>query len=106
MGDMVSMVCGKCGIEFHVPLAWYEAKKDGNTEEERAFTCPNGHWRALRRLEPNWLKSELNRAKQEHARLEEARLKPPRLTAPKGQVVKATKEVRPPHRRGKSANED
>ncbi len=36
---MTALVCGECGIEFHVPEHWRKAREDQGT----TFYCPNGH---------------------------------------------------------------
>ena len=37
--DFFEIICASCGIEFHVPSRWDDARRD----DGRTFYCPNGH---------------------------------------------------------------
>lgn len=39
VSQMISIVCCKCGIEFHVPAHWNRKRH----EDHKPFYCPNGH---------------------------------------------------------------
>ncbi len=39
ISQMTSIVCCKCGIEFHVPDHWDNKRR----EDHKTFYCPNGH---------------------------------------------------------------
>lgn len=72
MANMSVITCGECGIEFHVPERWDNARR----EDHVTFYCPNGHSRVYSgESKAEKLQRELNNAKQQIARAEdEARL--------------------------------
>lgn len=53
-----SLSCGQCGIVFHVPVAWYEARAV-QKENGGAFYCPNGHTRIFRKTDVDQLRAQL-----------------------------------------------
>lgn len=68
MSEMAAMVCGECGIEFHVPARWHAAKREDHSD----FYCPNGHCRRyVAESEKDKLRRRAERAEQEQARLAE-----------------------------------
>lgn len=93
MTEMVSMCCGNCGIEFHVPKNWNDVKRKDRT----SWFCPNGHERHyVAETEEDKLRKERDRLKQNTAYLEdrnrqlsEAReTAERRASAARGQVTK------------------
>jgi hypothetical protein len=68
MSEFESIVCGECGIEFHVPAHWKRSK----IEQHGSFSCPNGHGRKFNgETKAEKLQRELDRAKQNAAYLED-----------------------------------
>ncbi len=102
VGQMSSLVCFKCGIEFHVPSHWKRTRQETHTE----FFCPNGHAQGFYGKSPKELRiAELEREKvqQEHqltnktALLKQARaerdLADRRRAAAKGQLTKTKNRI-------------
>jgi hypothetical protein len=70
MAEMVVIVCGSCGIEYHVPQIWQKEKRNGDSSKERTFYCPNGCCRVYNDdTETKRLQRELDRQKQQNAML-------------------------------------
>lgn len=59
----VTLVCGKCGIEFAVPNHWQEKR----LESGESFWCPNGHERVFNPTRVDSLKAALNAEKEKVA---------------------------------------
>jgi hypothetical protein len=66
--NMVSIVCGKCGIEFHVPKRWQTDRR----ESKETFWCPNGHPRVYCESEADVIRRERDRLKQQIAERDDA----------------------------------
>lgn len=92
--------CGAdgCGIQFAMPLAWYEAR----CRDHAGWYCPNGHRRAfLGKSEAEKLRDELAAAQRETERArasrdEEARIRrgvERQLSATRGVVTRTKRRV-------------
>lgn len=65
------LVCGQCGINFAVDEIVMHNRRQGRTESNRTFYCPNGHPRCFGESSVDIARRRAEKAEQQLARLAE-----------------------------------